>query len=103
MVENLCQILVSKMSIEQIVKPWPNLMPKQATTTTPPKTHNSKSVQNLRSNAGIIIKPSGKVPMGIIDPPTPSPAPSGLSRSSKTPGRDFDDRCSLDKLPDVGS
>ena len=44
-----------------------------------------------------------KVPMGILDPPTPSPAPSGPSMSSKTPGRDFDDRCSLGKLPDVGS
>ena len=42
--------------------------------------------------------------MGILDPPTPTPAPLGTSMSSKTPGRDFDDRCSLDmklsvKLP----
>ena len=41
-----------------------------------------------------------KVPMGILDLPTPSPGPSGTSMSSKTPERDFDDRCSLDKLPD---
>ena len=82
-------------NIEVIVKPWLNLMPKQS--------QNSKSLQNHSSNAQIIIKLWGKVPMGILDPVTPSPAPSGPSRSSKTPGKDFDDRCSLDKLPDVGS
>ena len=34
---------------------------------------------------------------------TPSPAASGTSLSSKTSGRDLEDRWSLDKLPDVGS
>ena len=47
--------------------------------------------------------PKGKVPMGILDPLTPTPGPSGPSMSFKTPGRDFDDRCNLDKLPIVES
>ena len=42
---------------------WLNLMPKQATT------HNSKSSQNHRSGACIIIKLWGKVPMSLLDPP----------------------------------
>ena len=62
-----------------------------------------ESSQKHRSSAWIIIKLSGNVPMGILDPPAPTPAPSGTSMSSKTPGRDFDDRCSLDKLLYVGS
>ena len=31
---------------------------------------------------------------------TPSQAPTRTFMSSKTPGRDLDDRCSLDKVPD---
>jgi len=30
---------------------------------------------------------------------TPSPGPSGMSMSSKTPGRDLEDRWSLDMVP----
>ena len=37
--------------------------------------------------------------MGILDPPPPYPGLSGTSKSPKTPGRDFDDICSLCKLP----
>ena len=33
----------------------------------------------------------------------PSPPMKGTSMSSKTPGRDFEDRLSLDKFPEVGS
>ena len=41
-------------------------------------------------------------PMGILDrPPTPTPVPSGTSKSYKTPGTDFDDRWSLGKHNDV--
>ena len=39
--------------------------------------------------------------MGILKLMTPSPDPSATSVSSKTPGRDFDDRLSLDYVPDV--
>ena len=38
-------------------------------------------------------------PIGL----TPSQGPSGTSMSTKTPGRDFEDRWSLDMDPDVRS
>ena len=34
---------------------------------------------------------------------TPLPGSSGTSMSSKTPGRDLEDRWSLDRVSDVGS
>ena len=34
---------------------------------------------------------------------TPSPGPSGMSMSSKTPGKDLEDRWSLDMVPDFRS
>ena len=34
---------------------------------------------------------------------TPTPGSSGTTMSFKTPGRDFGDRWSLDRVPDVGS
>ena len=51
----------------------------------------------------IFMKLSGKLPGDIMSALTPSPAPSRTSMSSKTPGRDLEDRCSLGKVPDVGS
>jgi len=33
----------------------------------------------------------------------PTPGSSGTAMSLKTPGRDFEDRWSLDRVPDVGS
>ena len=49
------------------------------------------------------MKLSVKLPWDILSTMTPSPAPSRTSTSSKTPGRDFEDRWSLDEVPDVGS
>ena len=49
------------------------------------------------------MKLSVKLPMDIMSPLTASPAPSRTSKSSKTPGRDLEDRWSLDEVPDVGS
>ena len=36
--------------------------------------------------------------VGILDLPTPTPVSSRAFKSSKMPGRDFEDRCSLNKL-----
>ena len=41
--------------------------------------------------------------MGIMSTLTLSPAPPRTSTSSKTPGRDLEDRASLDEVPNVGS
>ena len=49
------------------------------------------------------MKLSGKLPMDIMNILTPSLAPSRTSMSSMTPGRNLDDRWSLDEVPDVGS
>ena len=49
------------------------------------------------------MKLLGKLPRDITSTQMPSPAPSRTSLSSKTPGRDFEDRWSLDKLPVVRS
>ena len=49
------------------------------------------------------MKLSIKLPMDIMSTLTSSPAPSRTSTSSKTPGRDLEDRWSLDEVPDVGS
>ena len=49
------------------------------------------------------MKLSVKLPWDILGTLTPSLASSITSLSSKTPGRDLEDRWSLDKLPDVGS
>ena len=46
---------------------------------------------------------SRKLPRVIMDTLTPSPNPSRTSMSYKTPGRDLEDRWSLDEVPDVGS
>ena len=48
------------------------------------------------------MKLSGKFPMDILITMTPSLAPSRTSTSSKTPGRDLEDRWSLDEVLDVG-
>ena len=48
------------------------------------------------------MKLSVKLPWGILSTLTPSPAPSGTFLSSKTPGRDLEDRWSLDEVLDVG-
>ena len=44
-----------------------------------------------------------KLPLDILSTLRPSPVPSTISLSSKTPGKDFEDRWSLDKFSDVGS
>ena len=49
------------------------------------------------------MKLSVKLPWGFLSTLTPTPAPSGTFLSFKTPGRDMEDRWSLDKLSDVGS
>ena len=49
------------------------------------------------------MKLSVKLPMDIMITLTPSPAPSRPSMSSKTPGRDLEDRWRLDEVFDVGS
>ena len=49
------------------------------------------------------MKLSVKLPVGVPNNLTPSPTRSGTSMSSKTPGRDLEDRLSLDKVPKVGS
>ena len=49
------------------------------------------------------MKVSVKFSRDILSTLAPSPAPSGTSLPSKTPGRDLEDRWSLDKLPYVGS
>ena len=46
---------------------------------------------------------SVKLLMDIMSTLTSSQPPSRTSMSSKTPGRDLEDRWSLDKVPDVGS
>ena len=46
---------------------------------------------------------SGKLPIDIMITLTPSPAASRTSMSTKTPGRDLEDRWSLDEVPDLGS
>ena len=43
-----------------------------------------------------------KLLMDIMSALTPSPAPSRITRSSKTPGGDLDDAWSLDEVLDVG-
>ena len=50
-----------------------------------------------------MIKLSVKLLMDIMSTLTPSPAPSRTTTSSKTQGRDLEDRKSLDEVPDVGS
>ena len=49
------------------------------------------------------MKLTVKLPKGIFSSLTPSPAPSRTPLSTKTPGKDLEDRWSLDKLPYVGS
>ena len=49
------------------------------------------------------MKLSVKLPRDILTSLTLSLAPSKTFLSFKTPGRDLDDRWSLDMLPDVGS
>ena len=49
------------------------------------------------------MKLSVKLPWDILSTQTPPPSPSRTSLSSKTTGRDLDDRWSLDELHDVGS
>ena len=49
------------------------------------------------------MKLSVKLPMDIMSTLTSSPVPSRTSMSSKTPGRDLEDRWSLDEVPDVRS
>ena len=44
-----------------------------------------------------------KLPCDFLGTLTPSLGSLRTSRSSKTPGRDLEDRWSLDKLSDVGS
>merc|ERR1712240_858929 len=46
----------------------------------------------------IIVKLAGNIPWYISTLPTPSPSVSGTSMSSKTPGRNLEDRRSLDRL-----
>ena len=46
---------------------------------------------------------SAKLPREIMITLTPSTAPSRTSKSSKTPGRDFEDMWSLDEVAEVGS
>ena len=48
------------------------------------------------------MKLSLKFYMDSLSTLTPSPAPSRTSLSSKTPGRDLDDRWSHGEVPDVG-
>ena len=47
------------------------------------------------------MKLSVKLPWDILSTLTPSPDLPRTSLSSKTPGKDLEDRLSLDKLPDV--
>ena len=49
------------------------------------------------------MKLSVMLPRDIMSTLTPSPALSSTFMSSKTPGRDLEDRWSLDEVPDVGS
>ena len=49
------------------------------------------------------MKLSVKLPWDILSTLTPPLSPSITSLSSKTPGRDLEDRWILDKVPDVGS
>ena len=51
----------------------------------------------------IFMKLSGKLHRGCPSPLTPFPTLSGTSMSSKIPGRDLEDRWSLDRVPDVKS
>ena len=46
---------------------------------------------------------SVKLPVGVPNILTKPPFRSGTFMSSKTPGRDLEDRLSLDKVPEVGS
>ena len=55
------------------------------------------------SRYSILMKLSGKLPMGCPSPLTPFPTLSGTSMSSKTPGRDLKDMGSLDRVQDVWS
>ena len=49
------------------------------------------------------MKLSVMLPRDIMSTLTPSPAPSGTSMSSTTPGRDLEDRVILDEVLDIGS
>ena len=49
------------------------------------------------------MKLSVKLPVGAPNILTPYLPRSGTSMSSKTPGRDLEDRLRLDKVPEVGS
>ena len=49
------------------------------------------------------MKLSQKLLIDVSSHLTPSPGPSGMSVSSKTPGRDLEDRWRLDMVPDVRS
>ena len=51
----------------------------------------------------IIMKLSGNLFYDVLFHLRPSPGASGTSTSSKTPGRDLEDRWSLDRLSDVQS
>ena len=46
------------------------------------------------------MKLSVKLLMDIMSTLTPSPVQSRISMSSKTPGRDLEERCSLDEVLD---
>ena len=50
-----------------------------------------------------LMKLTGKPMMDNMSTLTQSPAPSRTSMSSKTPGRDLEDKWNLDEVPDVGS
>ena len=50
-----------------------------------------------------LMKLSGKPMMDNMSTLTQSPAPSRTSMSSKTSGRDLEDRWRLDVVPDLGS
>ena len=74
---------------------------------------NPHVLQNSRNRLGgqvkswqgswcsILVKISGKLLYDCLSHPGPSPGASGTSMSSKTPGRDLEDRWSLDRVPDV--
>ena len=60
---------------------------------------NTQNEHHLKTT----IKLTRELPRGCPSPPTPFSTLSGTSMSSKTPGRDFKDIGSLDRVQDVGS
>ena len=64
---------------------------------------NMQNEHHLKTTIKLARESTSELPRGCPSPPTPFLTFSGTSMSSKTPGRNFKDIGSLDRVQDVGS